>query len=81
MDLLAAMREFAARHGGGTPEDGFAADELAAELHLTPLSAAGQLDYASTVARRLPGRLRRAGRRPDPPGPPADHRGRDQHLV
>src|SRR5580700_5916091 len=37
---MAAMREFAARHAGGTPEDGFAA-ELAAELHLTPLSAAG----------------------------------------
>jgi hypothetical protein len=52
--LLAAMGEFAARHAGGTPEDAFAADELAAELHLTPLSAAGQMDYASTVARRLP---------------------------
>ena len=52
--LLAAMREFAARHAGGTPEDAFAADELAAELHLTPLSAAGQLEFASTVARRLP---------------------------
>ena len=52
--VLAAMREFAARHAAGTPEDAFAADELAAELHLTPLSAAGQLDYASTVAGRLP---------------------------
>jgi len=52
--LLAAMGEFAARHAAGTPEDAFAADELAAELHLTPLSAAGQMDYATTVARRLP---------------------------
>jgi hypothetical protein len=52
--LLAAMREFAARHAAGTPEDAFAADELAAELHLTPLSAAEQMDYSSTVARRLP---------------------------
>jgi Domain of unknown function (DUF222) len=51
---LAAMREFAARHAAGTPEDAFAADELAAELHLTPLSAAGQMEFAATVARRLP---------------------------
>src|SRR5580704_7472435 len=52
--VLAAMREFAARHAAGTPEDAFAADELAAELHLTPLSAAGQMEFAATVARRLP---------------------------
>src|SRR5580692_9094441 len=51
---LAAMREFAARHAAGTPEDAFAADELAAELRLTPLSAAGQMEFAATVARRLP---------------------------
>jgi hypothetical protein len=51
---LAAMREFAARHAAGTPEDAFAADELAAELHLTPLSAAEQIEFAATVARRLP---------------------------
>ena len=51
--LLAALAEFAARHAGGSPEDGFAADELAAELALTPLSAAGQLGYATTVATRL----------------------------
>ena len=56
---MAAMREFAARRparrgvGGGTAAE-FAADELADELHLTPLSAAGQMDYASTVAARLP---------------------------
>jgi len=51
---MAAMAEFAARHCGSRPEDEFAADELAGELHLTPLSAAGQMDYASTVAKRLP---------------------------
>ena len=34
--------------------DEFAAEELAFELHLTPQSAAGQMDYASTVAARLP---------------------------
>ena len=52
--LLAATAEFAARHAGGSPEDAFAADELAAELHLTPLSAAGQMGYATTVVTRLP---------------------------
>ena len=51
---LAAIGEFAARHAAGTPEDAFAADELAAGLHLTPLSAAAQLDYATAVAGRLP---------------------------
>jgi len=56
---MAAMREFAARRparrgvGGGSPAE-FAADELADELHLTPLSAAGQIEFACTVARRLP---------------------------
>ena len=52
--LLAAVAEFAARHPGTSLEDQFAADELAAELHLTPLSAAGQMEYASAVASRLP---------------------------
>jgi hypothetical protein len=52
--LLAATAEFAARHDGTRPDDAFAADELAAELHLTALSAQGQMDYASTVATRLP---------------------------
>jgi Domain of unknown function (DUF222) len=52
--LMAAVAEFAARHQDGTPEDEFAADELAAELHLTPLSAAEQMHYSATVARRLP---------------------------
>jgi hypothetical protein len=51
---MAAMTEFAARHAGGSPEDEFAADELASELHLTPLSAAEQMHYSATVAQRLP---------------------------
>jgi hypothetical protein len=60
---LAAIAEFAARRpahpagrDGGGPGQGceFAADELAAELHLTWPSAAGQIDYASAVADRLP---------------------------
>jgi hypothetical protein len=52
---LAAIAEFAARRkarGGAAAE--FAADELASELHLTPLSAAGQIDYACAVTGRLP---------------------------
>jgi Domain of unknown function (DUF222) len=52
--LLAATAEFAARHPGTSLEDQFAADELAAELHLTPLSAAAQMDYAAQVTSRLP---------------------------
>ena len=52
--LLAAIREFAARHDGSGPADEFAPDELAFELHLTPLSARAQMDYADAVARRLP---------------------------
>jgi Domain of unknown function (DUF222) len=51
---MAAMKEFAARHSGSGPADEFAPDELAFELHLTPQSAAGQMDYAGTVAKRLP---------------------------
>ena len=35
----------------------FAADELAFELHLSQPSAAGQMDYAATVAGRLPAAL------------------------
>jgi hypothetical protein len=46
---MAAMTEFATRHAGGSPEDEFAADELASELHLTPLSAAEQMHYSSTA--------------------------------
>jgi len=52
--LLAAIREFAARHDGSRPADEFAADELGFQLHLTSLSAAGQMHYAVAVARRLP---------------------------
>ena len=51
---MAAMKEFATRHAGSRPADDFAPEELAFELHLTPQSAAGQMDYASTVAARLP---------------------------
>ena len=57
--LLAALREFAARHRGSRPEDEFAADELAGELHLTPLSAS-QLSREARPGPALPGR---AGRR------------------
>jgi Domain of unknown function (DUF222) len=52
--VMAAMAEYAARYPGTSVEDQFAADELACELHLTPLSAAEQMHYAATVARRLP---------------------------
>jgi hypothetical protein len=52
--LMAAIAEFAGRHPGTSLEDHFAADELAAELHLTPLSAAGQMDSACQVTGRLP---------------------------
>ena len=52
--LLAAVREFAARHDGSRPGDEFAPDEVAFQLHLSPLSAAEQMHYAAAVARRLP---------------------------
>ncbi len=53
--LLAAVGEFTTRmaaEGGAAAE--FAADQLACELHLTAASAAAQMDYARTVADRLP---------------------------
>ena len=50
---MAAVREFAARHVGQGADE-FAAEELAAELHLTGASAAGLMDYACAVAERLP---------------------------
>jgi Domain of unknown function (DUF222) len=50
---MAAVREFADRHTGQGADE-FAAEELAAGLHLTGASAAGQMDYASTVTGRLP---------------------------
>jgi len=69
---LAAIREFATRRRPQQHERAdFAADELACGLNLTWQSAAGQIDYATAVAGRLP--------RGHPPGAPADHRGRDQH--
>ena len=52
--VMAATAEYASRHSGTKPLDEFAADELAFELHLTPLSAAEQMHYATTVATRLP---------------------------
>ena len=52
--LTAAIAQYAARHSGGKPLDAFAADELAFALHLTSLSAAGQMQYATSVATRLP---------------------------
>ena len=51
--LMAAIGEFARRAGTGL-EGEFAADELASELHMTQQSAAGQMDFASSVAKRLP---------------------------
>jgi hypothetical protein len=51
---MAAIAEYASRHSGTKPLDEFAADELGFELHLTPLSAAEQMHYATTVATRLP---------------------------
>jgi hypothetical protein len=52
--VMAAVAEYAARHSGTRPADEFAATELSFELHLTPLSAAEQMQFAATVARRLP---------------------------
>jgi hypothetical protein len=77
---LAAIGEFAARRGG-PPRDraGFAADELACGLNLTWQSAAGQIDYAAAVAGRLPRSFAALAAGDDPPGAPADHRGRDRH--
>src|SRR5271170_5939388 len=50
---MAAVGEFARRAGGGL-EGEFAADELACELHMSQQSAAGQMDFATDVAQRLP---------------------------
>ncbi len=51
--LMAAVGEFARRAGTGL-EGEFAADELACELRMSQQSAAGQMDFATEVARRLP---------------------------
>jgi hypothetical protein len=50
---MAAIGEFARRTGTGV-EGEFAADELASELHMSQPSAAGQMEFATDVARRLP---------------------------
>ena len=50
---MAAVGEFARRAGTGV-EGEFAADELACELHMSQQSAAGQMDFATEVAKRLP---------------------------
>ena len=75
---MAAIGEFARRAGTGL-EGEFAADELASELRMSQQSAAGQMEFASERRDKAAPDLRRAGRRPDPPGPPADHRRRDPH--
>ncbi len=51
--VMAAIAEFA-RRAGASPHGQFAADELAAELHMSQPSAAGQMDFAAEVAKRLP---------------------------
>ena len=51
--LMAAIAEFARRAGTGV-EGEFAADELAFELHMSQQSAAGQAEFATGIARRLP---------------------------
>jgi uncharacterized protein DUF222 len=51
---MAAVCEFAARTADPDNVAEFAADQLAFQLHLTQQSAAGQMDYASTVVGRLP---------------------------
>ena len=51
--VMAAIAEFARRAGTGV-EGEFAADELASELHMSQPSAAGQMDFAAEVAKRLP---------------------------
>ena len=51
--LMTAIKEFARRAGTGL-EGEFAADELASELHMSQASAAGQMEYSTTVAKRLP---------------------------
>jgi hypothetical protein len=52
--MSSTLTRLAARHAGSRPADEFAPVELAYELHLTPQSAKEQMDFASTVAKRLP---------------------------
>jgi uncharacterized protein DUF222 len=51
---MAAVAEYAARHAGSRPADEFAPVELAYELHLSPQSAAAQMQFSAAVAVRLP---------------------------
>ena len=51
--VMAAIAEFARRAGTGV-EGEFAADELALELHMSQQSAAGQMDFATEIPKRLP---------------------------
>jgi Domain of unknown function (DUF222) len=51
---MTAIQEFGRRASARGPRGEFAADELADELHLTYNGAAGQMEYARTVAERLP---------------------------
>ena len=51
--VMAAIREFARRAGTGV-EGEFAADELASELHMSQQGAAGQMEFATEIAKRLP---------------------------
>jgi hypothetical protein len=50
---MAAIGEFT-RRAGASPHGQFAADELAFELHMSQPSAAGQMEFATDVAQRLP---------------------------
>jgi Domain of unknown function (DUF222) len=51
--VMVAIAEFARRAGTGV-EGEFAADELASELHMSQQGAAGQMEFATDVAKRLP---------------------------
>src|ERR1700722_1175276 len=51
--VMAAVGEYARRAGTGV-EGEFAADELASELHMSQQGAAGQMDYATEIPKRLP---------------------------
>ena len=51
--VMAAIAEFARRPRPGLDGE-FAADELASELHMSQQGAAGQMEFATDVAKRLP---------------------------
>ncbi len=86
--LMAALAELARRRPADGPCDSgqlgfsdFAADEVAAELHLTNQSAADQIWYARDVAARLPCSFAALAAGQLHPRPPADHPGRDGAAV